>query len=205
VEAWEGLKKRYRRGFGTDMRAICKSGAKAGPLLEAACKVALELEAELKQYYPPRDGKTISHYIWAKQVKCPKCGELVPLVLNSSLDVKRGYIWRPVYSGNDYQVIIERGDGIGTVREGEGRCPKCGAPIPNRYIRENVAKTPERAVVVVTEDKEFLPARPEDVPHILETKKIDELIVPDYSLAARPPYMVTRHLAICLTHANTIT
>ncbi|MFZ8810716.1 MAG: hypothetical protein ACO2PN_21730 [Pyrobaculum sp.] len=191
-KAWETLKKRYRRGFGADMEAICKSGEaeKAGPLAREGCRIALELEKELSRYYPPRNGKRISHYIWAKQVGCPKCGAWVPLVLDSGINADEKINWKPVYNGDDYDVVVEKGgEGIKTISEGKARCPKCGAPISDEYIRKNIGHN-DKMVVVVTEDKKFHPATEtdrkayEDVP---EPERLTELIAPNDPRSVLPP------------------
>jgi len=192
LKAWEALKRKYRRGFGADMEAMCKSGEaeKAGPLAEAGCRVALELEKKLSKHYPPRDGRRISHYIWAKQVRCPKCGAWVPLVLDSGLDAEEKIYWRPVYNGDDYEVAIERGgEGVKTISEGEAKCPRCGAPISNEYIRTNMGHN-DKMVVVVTEDKEFYPATDRDrkaYDEVPEPERLTELIAPNDPRSVLPP------------------
>jgi putative DNA methylase len=191
-KAWETLKKRYRRGFGADMEAICKNGEaeKAGPLVREGCRIALELEKELSRYYPPRNGKRIAHYIWAKQVRCPKCGAWVPLVLDSGLDADEKIYWKPVYNGDDYDVVIEKGgEGIKTISEGKARCPKCGAPISDEYIRKNIGHN-DKMVVVVTEDKKFHPATEADrkaYEEVPEPERLTELIAPNDPRSVLPP------------------
>jgi adenine-specific DNA methylase len=190
--AWETLKKRYRRGFGADMEAICKNGEaeKAGPLAREGCRIALELEKELSRYYPPRNGRRVSHYIWAKQVRCPKCGAWVPLVLDSGLDADEKIYWKLVYNGDDYDVVIEKGgEGIKTISEGKARCPKCSAPISNEYIRENIGHN-DKMVVVMTEDKKFHPAIETDrkaYEEVPEPERLTELIAPNDPRAITPP------------------
>ncbi|WP_148682590.1 hypothetical protein [Pyrobaculum ferrireducens] len=163
VKVWEELKKRYRRGFGADMKALCNDPQvdKAGVLLKEACRIAKELEEELAQYYPPYDGDEVAHYLWVKQVRCPKCGAWVPLVLDYGLDSKRGVYWRPVYKDGDYEVEITNEDIEGTIREGDGKCPKCGAAISNSYIREKI-KGNDRLVLVITKDKKIKSFTPQD-------------------------------------------
>ena len=190
--AWETLKKRYRRDFGADMEAICKSGEaeKAGPLVREGCHIALELERELSQYYPPRNGRRVSHYIWAKQVRCPKCGVWIPLTLNSRLDKRGGLAWRPVYSGDGYDVVIEKGEGVKTVDRGDARCLKCGVSISKEYVRKNVSHN-DRLVVVVTEDKEFYPATEADrkaCEEVPEPERLSELILYDPRFVRPPAY-----------------
>ena len=191
-KTWEALKRRHRRGFGADMEAICKNGEaeKAGPLAREGCRIALELEKELSRYYPPRNGKRIAHYIWAKQVRCPKCGAWVPLVLDSGLDADEKIYWKPVYNGDDYDVTIEKGgEGIKTISEGMARCPKCSAPISNEYIRKNIGHN-DKMVVVVTEDKEFHPATDADrktYEEVPEPERLTELIAPNDPRAITPP------------------
>ena len=188
--AWEMLKKRYRRGFGADMEAICKNGEteKAGPLAREGCRIALELERELARYYPPRNGKRVAHYIWAKQVRCPRCGAWVPLVMSTRLDKVRTLSWRPIYSGADYDVVVEKGEGIKTVDRGDARCPRCGISVTREYVRKNVGHN-DRMVVVATEDKELSPATEadrkayEDVP---DPERLSDLLLYD-PRSVRPP------------------
>jgi adenine-specific DNA methylase len=196
--AWEALKKRYRRGFGADMEAICRSGEaeKAGPLAHVGCNIALELERELAQYYPPRDGRRASHYIWAKQVRCPRCGAWVPLVMSSRLDKKRFLSWRPIYTGGNYDVVIEKGgEGVKTINRGDARCPRCGISIAREYVRKNVGHN-DKMVVVVTEDKEFYPAAEVDRKAYEETpepERLAELLFYDPRFTRPPGYGWTRY------------
>jgi len=197
LKAWETLKKRYRRGFGADMEVICKNGKaeKAGPLAREGCRIALALERELSRYYPPRNGKRISHYIWAKQVRCPKCGAWVPLVMSTRLDKGGSLAWRPIYIGGDYDVAIERGKGIKTVDRGDARCPKCGAPISKEYVRRNVGHN-DRMVVVVTEDKRFYPADEADrkaYEGVPEPERLIESLFYDPRSVRPPAYGWTRY------------
>jgi adenine-specific DNA methylase len=191
LEMWETLKKRYRRGFGVDMEAVCKSGEaeKAGLLVRVGCRIALGLERELAQYYPPRDGRRVSHYIWAKQVRCPRCGAWVPLVMSSRLDKKRGLSWRPIYNGDEYDVVVERGVEIKNVSRGTARCLRCGYKIRKKEVRAGVGFN-DRIVVVVTEDKEFYPATEVDrqaYERVPEPERLAELLSPHDSRVVRPP------------------
>jgi adenine-specific DNA methylase len=197
--AWEALKKRYRRGFGADMEAICKSGEaeKAGPLAREGCRIALELEAELSRYYPPRGGRRVTHYIWAKQVRCHKCGAWVPLVMSSVLDRKRGVSWKPVYSGGDYDVVVERGgEAVRTVSRGTATCLVCGYKIKKKEVRESVGHN-DKMVVVVTEDKKFHPADEADRKAYEEVpvpERLTEQLSPLDPRTVRPPvYGWTRY------------
>jgi adenine-specific DNA methylase len=191
LEMWETLKKRYRRDFGVDMETACRSGEaeKAGLLARVGCHVALGLERELAQHYPSRGGVRISHYIWVKQVRCPKCGAWVPLVLNTCLDKKRGLSWRPTYNGDEYDVMVERGVEIKNVSRGTARCLRCGYKIRKKEVRAGVGFN-DRIVVVVTEDKEFYPATEVDrqaYERVPEPERLAELLSPHDTRTVRPP------------------
>ena len=125
VGIWEGLKKRYRRGFDADMEKICNDPehVKAGPLLAEGCRIYKELKEELSRYYPDYNGKRVKHYFWAKQVRCPKCGAWVPIVYDFGLDPKRRIGWRPVYKNGDYEAEIGE-PARRVIEEGEAKCPK---------------------------------------------------------------------------------
>jgi len=198
-KAWETLKKRYRRGFGADMEAICKNGEaeKAGTLVREGCRVALALEAELSHHYPPRDGRRVTHYIWTKQVRCPKCGAWVPLVMSSVLDRKSGISWKPVYNGDDYDVVVERGgEAVRTVSRGTARCLRCGYKLKKKEVRESVGHN-DKMVVVVTEDKKFLQAAEADrkaYEEVPEPERLTESLSPLDPRSVRPPvYGWTRY------------
>lgn len=76
-----------------DLNGVAASLLKAGveipaqrgmgftPVLEQWGKVLTSrVEAELKQFFPLSRGETISAYIWANAVTCPRTGRLVPLL-----------------------------------------------------------------------------------------------------------------------------
>ena len=198
LEAWEAAKRRYKQGFGVDMEALCKSGevAEVGPLAREGCRVALGLGRELSQYYPPRVVR-VSHYIWAKQVRCPRCGAWVPLVLSTRLDRGRGLSWRPVYSGGDYDVVVEKGGGgLKTVSRGTATCPVCGYKIKKKEVRGGVGFN-DRMVLVVTEGREFYPADDADrraYDAVPEPERLVEPLSPLDSRVVRPPvYGWTRY------------
>ncbi|MCU7788675.1 hypothetical protein ODS41_12200 [Pyrobaculum sp. 3827-6] len=194
LKIWEELTKRYRRGFGANMEAICNDplAEKAGLLVKEACNIAKELKNELEKYYPLYNGKRVVHYLWAKQVKCPKCGSWVPLVLDFCLDSKKKIYWRPRYTNSDYIAEITEEFVEPTIGGGDGKCPResCKASISNSYIRENI-KNNDKLVLLITEDKSFYPAKPIDseivnsVPDVED--KINEQIAPNDPRSVVPP------------------
>lgn len=189
-ETWERLKKRHRRGFSADMERLCDDpeAPKAGPLVEEGCQIAKRLKGELSRYYPDYDGRPVTHYLWAKQVRCPKCGAWVPLVKDFGLD-DEGTYWKPVYRGNDYEPVVERGEKPqGTVKRGEARCPRCNYSIDNEYVRNHI-KDNDRLVLVRT-NGEFKPARPQDVEAysaVPQPEPMEEQVAPTDSRAITPP------------------
>jgi len=192
LKAWERLKKKYRRGFGADMEAICNdpSHVEVGPLVAEGCRVVKETKAELEKYYPPYNGKRVSHYIWVKQVKCPKCGVWVPLVLSFGLSTRDKVYWDIEYNGNDYVVKIKRGEEReGTIRGGEAQCPRCRVSIPNEYIRKHI-KGNDRLVVIRTEDSEYYPADVEQIKAydlVPEPERLEEEVPPNDPRNVIPP------------------
>ena len=194
VEKWEQLKKKYRRGFQADMKKLCSDPThkEAGPLVTEGCRIVKELEAELNRFYPPHNGKEVTHYIWTKQVRCPKCGAWVPLAYQ--FDLGKGRYWYVRYDGGDYEPYVAKGEAPpGTISEGEARCPRCKVSIPNEYIRKNV-KGNDRLVLIRTADGEFHQADKTQVETynlMPEPERLQELITPNDPHTTPPLYGYT--------------
>jgi len=105
-------------------------------------KIAKEIEMELEDCFPKKNGEEIFGYIWVRTIKCPRCELEVPLSPNWWLD-KNGKL--------GYKLVVpERGDicrfemkkqssdfnpDEGTVTRGIGRCPRCSEIIEGDEIK----------------------------------------------------------------------
>ncbi len=125
-------------------------GKKLLPAVENFCKEIHEAaKAELEEFFPKQPGEKVYAYLWARTIKCPSCGLVVPLSPN----------WWIVRGGKDEEnvaakLIVPEKDneckfGIvknpkkysidpskGTTRRSDVECPRCHIVIPEEEMRK---------------------------------------------------------------------
>lgn len=125
---------RFGEAFVQDIRRY------AGMVGERASK-------DLSQFYPRGKGEEVSAYLWARTVRCPACGLIVPLSPNWWLQKGSHPIAvRPVVGSKGNECTFELLEGTaleghdpddGTVARGTSKCPRTGCcePLDSEYIK----------------------------------------------------------------------
>jgi adenine-specific DNA methylase len=122
-------------------------------------EVIYRAERELGDFYN-RDGRKALHYFWCWCIKCPYCGQRIPLTNNMWLNKKKmiGYKIIPSEDG-DFRIELgtlstEKGSSY-TQKGGKAVCIKCRNAISYEQIVKDVAmrKDKEMMVVVVKDIK----------------------------------------------------
>ena len=126
-----------------------KFGKRLLPAVESFCKEVHEAaKAELEEFFPKQPGEKVYAYLWARTIKCPSCGLVIPLSPN----------WWVVRAGKDEEsvavkvVVPESGDECGfdivssprkrgldpdkgTVKGGRAECPRCSMVIDGEEVK----------------------------------------------------------------------
>ncbi|MCD6361584.1 MAG: DUF1156 domain-containing protein, partial [Armatimonadetes bacterium] len=170
------------------LKATLQYPVQFGPELERdirrwADELHQRVKPKLAEFYPKQPGEEVFAYVWARTIKCPNCGLIVPLSPNWWLDKAgedRGTAVRvlPPERGEgdecDFEIIevtdrrqYDPND-AGTVSRGTGQCPRCGDVLEGDYIKAEAraGRMGEQmyAVVIKTaRGKGFRPPLPADV------------------------------------------
>jgi len=117
---------------------------------EYANMVGERARRELEPFFPKAEDEDIFAYIWARTVKCPECGLIVPLSPNWWLQKgSHPVAVRPIVprSGNECRFTLLEGECLkgydpdnGTVSRGTGQCPRCKATIDGDYIKSEAQR-----------------------------------------------------------------
>ncbi len=110
-------------------------------------EIAVQLENELSEFFPKKQGEEIFAYIWVRTVQCPKCGLHIPLAPNWWLNTAEelGYqLQLPERMENAHCTfkIVKASSSfdpeIGTIKRGIATCPNpaCNNVIEGATIRE---------------------------------------------------------------------
>jgi len=126
-----------------------KFGGRLLSAVERFCKEVHEAaKAELEEFFPKQPGAQVYAYLWARTIKCPSCGLIIPLSPN----------WWIVRSAKDEEnvavkvLVPEEGDvcsfeivsgpkkhGLnpdkGTVKGGSAECPRCHTVIDGEEVK----------------------------------------------------------------------
>lgn len=103
-------------------------------------------QADLLPYFPAQPNERVMDYMWARTVKCPDCGLVVPLSPNWRVDKTKdppiAVRLRVPDDGDscrfdlvEVQPHSEYDPGAGTVRNGKAQCPRCLNTISGDYIK----------------------------------------------------------------------
>jgi adenine-specific DNA methylase len=98
-------------------------------------KISSEVEDELEEYFPKRNGVAPNHYFRAYSIKCPSCGKRLPISNRWWFNRRRGVATRPyLEEGNlRFEIVripedVEKSEfdpSKGTAGDGEIECPHC--------------------------------------------------------------------------------
>jgi putative DNA methylase len=116
-------------------------------------EVIKRAEKELGGFYR-RDGRKALHYLWCWCVKCPYCGQRIPLTNNMWLDQKRkiGYRIIPTDDG-DFRVEIgtlttKEGSSY-TQKGGKAVCIRCRNAISYEQMVKDIRERKDREMIAV--------------------------------------------------------
>ncbi len=146
-----------------DLNGVAASVLKAGVEIPATCGLDLlpeirkwgdvlvkRVEKRLKEFFPLNEGESVTAYIWANAVPCPRTGRLVPLLTNKWLRNQSGKeaAVRLIVSADGadlqeprFEVVlgrdVDRGDAsVGTIARGKAISLYDNLVIDGDYIKE---------------------------------------------------------------------
>lgn len=102
-----------------------------------------QINEELSEYFPKKQGEEFLAYIWVRSVKCPHCGFETPLTPNWWLDKGNNLGFRPIINDElprpHYEVCKAGVNNFdpkkGNQAQGVGECIRCGRTILGDYIK----------------------------------------------------------------------
>jgi len=116
-------------------------------------EVIKRAEKELGGFYR-RDGRKALHYLWCWCIRCPYCGQRIPLTNNMWLDKKRkiGYKIIPTEDG-DFRIEIgtltDKEGSSYTQKGGKAICIKCRNAISYEQMVKDIAERKDKEMIVV--------------------------------------------------------
>jgi len=116
-------------------------------------EVIKRAEKELGGFYR-RDGRKALHYLWCWCIRCPYCGQRIPLTNNMWLDQKRkiGYRVIPTEDG-DFRIeigtITTKEGSSYTQKGGKAICIKCRNAISYEQMVKDMAERKDREMIAV--------------------------------------------------------
>ncbi|MEM2292468.1 MAG: DUF1156 domain-containing protein [Nitrososphaerota archaeon] len=116
-------------------------------------EVIKRAESELGHFYR-RKGARALHYIWCWCIKCPYCGQRIPLTNQMWLDTKRriGFRIRPTEDFNfkiEIGKLSEKEGSSYTQKGGEAVCIRCGNAISYEDMTRDIAQRKDKELVAV--------------------------------------------------------
>ncbi|MEM2738446.1 MAG: DUF1156 domain-containing protein [Candidatus Bathyarchaeia archaeon] len=116
-------------------------------------EVIEQAKKELEHFYK-RSGRKALHYLWCWCIKCPYCGQRIPLTNQMWLDQKRkiGYMIKPAEDKNftvEIRKLNEKEGSSYTQRGGEAVCIKCGNAIDYKHMTKDIAERRDKEMIVV--------------------------------------------------------
>jgi adenine-specific DNA methylase len=116
-------------------------------------EVIKRVEKELGGFYM-RDGRKTLHYLWCWCVKCPYCGQRIPLTNNMWLDQRRkiGYRVIPTDNGNfriEIVTLTTREGSSYTQKEGKAVCIRCRNAVSYEQMVKDIAERKDKQMIAV--------------------------------------------------------
>jgi len=166
------------------MKATLEYPAKYGEKLAEDVKkygeeVIKRVKNEVGKFYE-RSGRKALHYLWCWCIRCPYCGQRIPLTNQMWLDKKRriGYRIKPTEDKNFKVEICVLSDEEGsryTQKGGEAVCIRCGNAISYDHMTKDIAERRDKEMIaVVVKDvngKAYEPVSREDLEKFNEAKQ----------------------------------
>jgi adenine-specific DNA methylase len=158
------------------MKATLEYPAKYGGKLAEDVKkygeeVIKKVEKELGRFYERRGRKAL-HYLWCWCIRCPYCGQRVPLTNQMWLDKNRKIGYRIIPTeDNDFRVeigILHEDEGLKyTQKGGEAVCIRCGNAISYNHMTKDIAERRDKEMIAVVvrdvKGKAYEPVSEEDL------------------------------------------
>ncbi len=140
------------------LRATLEYPAKYGAKLAEDVKqfgeeVIRRVEKKLGDFYK-RDGRKALHYLWCWCIRCPYCGQRIPLTNHMWLDQRRNIGYRVTPSGDgDFRVEIgevttKEGSSY-TQKKGRAVCIKCRNAISYEQMVKDIAERRDKEMIAV--------------------------------------------------------
>jgi adenine-specific DNA methylase len=140
------------------LKATFEYPAKYGSKLEEDVKnygneVIKRVERELGGLYR-RDGRKALHYLWCWCIRCPYCGQRIPLTNNMWLDKKRkiGYKIIPTGDGDfriEIGILTDKEGSSYTQKGGKAVCINCRNAISYEQMVKDIAERKDKKMIVV--------------------------------------------------------
>jgi len=139
------------------MKAILEYPKKYPNLAESVEKYGKELikrtKKELGRFYE-REGRTALNYIWCWCIRCPYCGQRVPLTNQMWLDKNRkiGYRFRVTEDKNfevEIGVLSEEEGNSYTQKGGNAICINCRNTISYEHMTRDIAERRDKELIAV--------------------------------------------------------
>jgi len=116
-------------------------------------EVIRRAESELNTFYKRNNSQAL-HYIWCWCIKCPHCGQRIPLTNQMWLDVKRklGFRIKPTQDQNFRVEICKLSEKEGseyTQKGGEAVCIRCGNAISYEDMTRDIAQRKDKEMIAI--------------------------------------------------------
>ena len=140
------------------LKSTLEYPAKHGPKLAEDIEryggeVIKRVEKELGNFYR-RDGRKALHYLWCWCIRCPYCGQRIPLANNMWLDQRRKIGYRVIPTDNgDFRIEIgtlttKEGSSY-TQKGGKAVCIKCRNAISYEQMVKDIAERKDKEMIAV--------------------------------------------------------
>jgi adenine-specific DNA methylase len=116
-------------------------------------EVIKRVKNEMGKFYE-RSGRRTLHYLWCWCIRCPYCGQRVPLTNQMWLDKKRrvGYRIKPTEDKNfkiEIDVLSDEEGSKYTQKGGEAVCIRCGNAISYDHMTKDIAERRDKEMIAV--------------------------------------------------------
>lgn len=139
-------------------------------------EVIRRAKEQLGKFYE-RNGRRALHYLWCWCIKCPYCGQRVPLTNQMWLDKKRKIGYKIIPTENkDFTVEIgivdEREGSKYTQKGGRAVCIKCGNAISYEQMTRDIAERRDKEMIVIVvkarKGKDYELPTQEDIDNVIQ-------------------------------------
>jgi len=139
------------------MKATLEYPAKYGKKLAVdvekyGMEVIRRVREKLGKFYG-RSGRKALHYLWCWTIKCPYCGQRIPLTNQMWLDKNRKIGYKIIPENGDFRVEIgilsEREGSKYTQKGGKAVCIRCGNAINYEDMTKDIAERRNKEMIAV--------------------------------------------------------